>query len=123
MINGKVVGLDCFGKPETFSKVFRKLVESYALDCIDWCDKSQSWKVLKSDVTKFLKAAGTARIEDRPSVGLGTDYRLESRDLTGFALAHEDQILHLSIFARGNGDREEPPKSGIQRFSTRRRYR
>jgi hypothetical protein len=35
MINGKVVGVDCFGKPETFSKVFRKLVESYALDAID----------------------------------------------------------------------------------------
>jgi len=35
MINGKVAGMDCFGKPETFSKVFEKLVESYALDAID----------------------------------------------------------------------------------------
>ena len=31
MINGKVAGLDAFGKPGTFSKVFKKLLESYAL--------------------------------------------------------------------------------------------
>jgi hypothetical protein len=37
MINGKVAGMDCFGKPETFSKVFKKLVESYALDAITAC--------------------------------------------------------------------------------------
>jgi hypothetical protein len=35
LIDGKVVGMDSFGKPETFSKVFKKLLESYALDAID----------------------------------------------------------------------------------------
>ena len=35
MINGQVAGLDAFGKPGTFSKVFKKLLESYALDAID----------------------------------------------------------------------------------------
>jgi hypothetical protein len=89
MINGKVVGLDCFGKPETFSKVFRKLVESYALDAIDWSEQESSGKGPKSDVTKFLWAASAASVESRPSVGLGTDCRLESYNLTGFALAHD----------------------------------
>ena len=32
MINGKVVRVDVFGKPGTFSEVIRKLLESYALD-------------------------------------------------------------------------------------------
>ena len=36
MINGKVAGLDGFGKPGTFLKIFRKLLESYALDATDW---------------------------------------------------------------------------------------
>jgi hypothetical protein len=36
MINGEVTGLDAFGRAETFSKTFRKLLESYALDAIDW---------------------------------------------------------------------------------------
>jgi hypothetical protein len=38
MIGGKVAGMDAFGKPETFTSVFKKLVESYALDAIDWYD-------------------------------------------------------------------------------------
>jgi hypothetical protein len=63
MINGKVVGLDCFGKPETFSKVFRKLVESYALDAIDWSEQESSGKGPKSDVTKFLWAASAASVD------------------------------------------------------------
>jgi hypothetical protein len=122
-INGKVVGLDCFGKPETFSKVFRKLVDSYALDAIDWSEQGRSGKALKSEVTKFLSAVSAATVESRPSVGLGIDYRLESYNLTGFALAHEDQVLHFSVFARRNGHREEPYSSRMQRFSTRRRSR
>ena len=123
MINGKVVGLDCFGKPETFSKVFRKLVESYALDAIDWQEQERSGKALKSEVTKFLWAATASSVESRPSVGLGIDYRLESYNLTGFALAHEDQVLHFSVFARGNGQREERYSSRMQRYSRRRRGR
>jgi hypothetical protein len=123
MINGKVVGLDCFGKPETFSKVFRKLVESYALDAIDWSEQESSGKASKSDVTKFLEGAKTARIEHRSSIGLGTDLRLESYKITGFALAHEDQVLHCSVFARRNGHREEGYSSRMQRYSVRRRGR
>ena len=123
MINGKVVGLDCFGKPETFSKVFRKLVESYALDAIDWSEQESSGKAPKSDVTKFLGAASAASVESRPSVGLGIDYRLESYNLTGFALAHEEQVLHFSVFARRNGHREERYSSRMQRYSSRRRGR
>ena len=56
MINGQIVGLDCFGKPESFSKVFKKLIESYALDAIDWFEPKKEYKTLKSQVTKFLKA-------------------------------------------------------------------
>jgi flavodoxin len=122
-INGKVVGLDSFGTPSTFAKVFKKLVESYALDAIDWSETDVTSKTLRSKVTRFLRAAGVATLESRPSVGLGTDFRLESRNLNGFALAHEDQVLHLSVFARSNEHREEPYRSRLQRFSNRRRYR
>ena len=102
MINGKVVGLDAFGKPETFSKVFKKLLESYALDAIDWYNPDKEHKAFKSEVTKFQKSALSAYAEGRPSVGLGTDFRLESRKITGFALALDDQFLHVSIFARAD---------------------
>jgi len=123
LINGKVVGLDSFGKPETFARVFKKLVESYALDAIDWAETEGGGKVLRSKVTRFLKTTSEATVESHPSAGLGRDFRIDARNLNGFALAHEDQLLHLSVFARGNGKGEEPYRSRIQRFSNRRRYR
>jgi len=123
MINGKVVGLDAFGKPGTYSKVFKKLLESYALDAIDWYNPDKEHKALKSEVTRFQKSALSADAENRPSVGLGTDFRLESRKVTGFALALEDQLLHISIFARADGQKNEKQASRMGRYTHRRRNR
>jgi len=47
MINGKVGGADAFGKPETFSKTFKKLVESYAMDAIDWLEEGERGQVFE----------------------------------------------------------------------------
>jgi len=123
MINGKVVGLDAFGKPGTFSKVFKKLLESYALDAIDWYDPDKAHKALKSKVTRFQKSALSANAETRPSVGLGTDFRLESRKLTGFALGLNDQLLHISIFARADGQNHKKQATKMERYTRRRRNR
>jgi hypothetical protein len=120
LINGKVVGLDTFGKPETWAKLFKKLVESHALDAIDWFQGESSAKAVKSQVTDFLQAARSAAVETCPSVGLGMDCRWESAKVTGFALTHEEQVLHLSVFSRRNGHRNERRGSRMQRFSTRR---
>ncbi len=75
MINGRVAGLDALGKPEIFSTVFKKLLGSYTLDAIDWYDPEKESKTHKSEVTRFQKATLAADAEDRPSVGLGTDFR------------------------------------------------
>jgi hypothetical protein len=120
LINDRVVGLDSFGRPDTFAKVFKKLVESYALDAIDWFGEESPARARKSQASEFLKVARTASIESRASVGLGTDIRLEADKVAGFALAFDGQILHLSIFARGNGHRAGRRSSGMQRFSRRR---
>jgi hypothetical protein len=123
MINGKVVGMDCFGKADTFASVFKKLVESYALDAIDAGKSKKEHRPKKKDAKQFLASSAACRIEPHASVGLGTDCRLESNSATGFALVNDDQILHLSVFARGNGNTNVQSRSGMQRFSLRRRFR
>lgn len=105
------------------SQRYLKLVESYALDGIDWFEPEKEHRALKSNVTKFIKASHAARVETHPSVGLGTDYRLESKKITGFALALDGQILHLSIFARTNGHDQNKYASKMQRYTQRRRNR
>ena len=124
MINGQMAGMDCFGKPETFAKVFKKLVESYALDAIDSLKEGENQKApgtTKNDAAGFLKASAGCRVEIHQSVGLGSDCRLEADQSTGFALAHEKQILHMSLFAKAAETNAEFPGSRMIRFSHRRR--
>ena len=123
MINGKVVGMDAFGKPGTFSEVFKKLLESYALDAIDWYDPDKEHKALKSEVTKFRKSTLAADSESHPAVGLGSDFRLESRKIIGFSLALDDRVIHVSIFSRNDARDRNGTDSRIERFSSRRRNR
>jgi hypothetical protein len=123
MINGQVVGMDCFGKPETFEKVFEKLVESYALDAIDTPESKKDTKIERDQATKFVHSPTTCKAEPHPSVGLGTDCRLESKTTTGFALAHDDQILHLSAFSRKGVSSKDKSFTRMIRSSHRRRFR
>jgi hypothetical protein len=123
--DGKVAGMDCFGKPETFTKVFEKLVESYALDAIDSLGKNmdKSKKGTKGSAGKFIEASSECRVEIHQSVGLGTDCRLDSDKSTGFALSHDKQVLHMSLFARAAENNRQTPGSRIIRFSHRRNLR
>jgi hypothetical protein len=123
LINGRVAGLDSFGKPETLARVFRKLVQSYALDAIDFLEPDREIKVSRTGVSDLIQSARSAGLETRPSVGLGTDLRLDSRKITGFALALDGQVVHLSVFDRPKNEEEEPRFSRMGSFSNRRRNR
>jgi hypothetical protein len=123
MINGRVAGMDCFGKPETFAKIFKKLVESYALDAIDSLDGEKAHKVTRGDAGKFMEAWAGCRVETHRSVGLGIDCRLDADQSTGFALAHEEQVLHMSLFTKAAESNAEFPGARMIRFSLRRNRR
>jgi hypothetical protein len=121
LINGGVVGLESFGKPETFARVFQKLVQSYALDAIDWFDEKKEFSVPEGIVPGFLEQIRGATIETHPSVALGTDCRLDSEGVTGFGFEFNDQLLHLSVFSKRNESRREERGARMERPSRRRR--
>lgn len=120
MINGEIAGMDCFGKPETFSAVFKKLIGSYALDAIDSFEEGKDHKALKSKLMSFINNSTKAPVHAQKSVGEGIDCRLETKKITGFALCHEDQIPHMSVFTKSKVDKQG---SRLQSFSHRKRYR
>ena len=122
LINGKVVGMDCLGKTDTFAKVFKKLIESYALDAVDWFDPKTEVEGLRSGVDSFLKVIAGAKTENHKSVGLGIDLRLDSPGCVRFALAY-GEILHLSVFAKDKKSGNFETGSRMQRFSGRRNHR
>jgi hypothetical protein len=118
MVNGKVVGCDCFGHHKTLEKMFEKLVRSYVLDAIDWfTEKEHSFR--EEDAQVFLENAATARAEERPAVSLGTDVRLESEKVIGSALLHEGSLIHLTCFAKDDAP-DDRAQATLYRASRRR---
>ena len=122
LVNGKVVGMDAFGKAATFSRVFKNLLESYAMDAVDRFEKAIDVGAGKKAASDVLAAASEAKAETRPSVGLGMDLRLESEKLVGFALEHEGRIVHICLFPT-IGNRKTESSNRMARHSTRRRGR
>jgi hypothetical protein len=123
-INGEVVGGEFLGGVEPFAKTFRKIIESYALDAIDSIGTKAPQKVSKKEALTLLAAICSGRHQTYPSVGLGTDIRIESRRLTGFALVLDGRLLHLSVFVNhSSDDASETPTSRLARFSRRVRHR
>jgi hypothetical protein len=122
LVNGKVVGMDAFGKSVTFSRVFKSLLESYALDAVDRFEKETDVGTGKKAASDVLAAASVAKSESRPSVGLGMDLRLDSEKLVGFALEHENRVIHLCLFPNA-GTRMPDSSTRMARHSTRRQRR
>jgi len=117
-INREVVGLECFGYQQTLGKFFRKLVQSYALDALDWFEKPGNNQVSSESVKHFLEWVQKAPGKSHPSLGLGENIRFEDNFVTGAALLHEEKVLHLSAFChncKGNDNIKVP----FQRFSQR----
>ena len=120
-INGGIVGMESFGHWQTFSKFFKKLIQSYALDALDWLEDAKEEKEVPSgDVRRVLEGVQKAPQKTYPSLGLGENIRFQGPFVSGAALSNDGFVLHLSGF-QNQGSDEIKPKIPYQRFSQRRR--
>ena len=58
---------------------------------------------LRAKASNLMEAVHQASIEERQSVALGNDLRLQSERFMGSGLEFEGQIIQLSIFTSENG--------------------
>ena len=119
-MNGEVVGLECLGYQHTFAKFFPKLVQSYALDALDWLEDPGKTQVSVESVRHFLERVQKAPGKSHPSLGLGENIRVEDNSVSGASLVHEGRVLHLSAFSH-NGHKSDGNRVPFQRFSQRKR--
>jgi hypothetical protein len=119
-INGEIAGLECFYHQQTFSKFFPKLVESYALDAIDWYQDSGETQARGESVRQFMEGIREARGESYASLGLGENLRFQDSFFSGAALVHGGRVLHLSAFSH-NGQKDDGKKVPFQRFPQRKK--
>lgn len=118
LIDRSVVGMDILSRPEAYSDVHNKLLRSYVIDATPGKVESHSHPD-PGVVGRFIDQILGCSESSFPSVGLGTDYRLERRKLCGSALVCEDTCIHAAFFSNiPFGD--EPKMRG---FRQRREFR
>ncbi|MFO0809990.1 MAG: DUF6569 family protein [Gemmataceae bacterium] len=99
-LRGKVVGADLFDRPDTFKKLWPKLVRAYALDALEAPDAAKK-AVTPAEVAAWLGQSRDAVVKSFPSPALGQDVRFESPGLIGAGLIVEDTPIHVQAFREG----------------------
>lgn len=94
---GRVLGLDVFGHPTVWQKMAEKVLGGYAM-AARWADAEGG--SVKTDA--FLQALMETRFKRvKAPVGLGHHLFPEGGEMTGFALVHQGQALHLFAAPEG----------------------
>lgn len=127
-LDGQVAGLELFDAPETFEKLFPKLLDSYAMDALE--SPHRDADVPSQDqVVDFLSRITRADVEPFEALAEGRDLRLHGDGIVGGALETDGWLIHLSAFdmpERGRRQEpapESPRASRIVSLASRRRHR
>jgi hypothetical protein len=120
-IDGEVAGIEILHKFLPFRENHSKLVNSYVMDALETSngETKPNHRSLRGIASKIVESMQLSRIEQRKSVSLGADLRMESERLVGSGLEFEGQVIQLSVFSSGNGN-ETGPTSKMRRASARR---
>jgi hypothetical protein len=94
--------LDYVSRPDAFERIYPKLLRGYMLDALERLDRPAA---SVDRVGAFVREVAAARRTRRPSAGLGEDVRLESAGSIGSGLEFDEELLQLSAFTSGRGER------------------
>lgn len=100
-LGGMPVALEILAGPKSFAKAFPKLLSGYALEALG----HEGSRAVPDPFTAgdLIEAALSAKRSEHPAVGAGFDLRLESEDVSGYALVEGGRVLHAAVFAEGRG--------------------
>lgn len=97
LINGRVAGLDYLSRAEALEKVFKKLINSYAMEALLQKDRKKE-ETKREQVEEFLKKARKTEEKTSQPPGQGDYHVFQGPDITGSALVVEDEVIHISFF-------------------------
>ena len=96
-INGHPAGIELFDSSETLATYLPKIMRSYALNAL----ANQVIKPREADdaeASQLLDSILELEAQSFPAIGLGEDLRIESKEITGGALAYDGRVVHLAAF-------------------------
>ena len=120
MKNQKIIGIGCYAKPKKLCRIFRRMVNNYALGQFEEFELINGHGEDGKMLLKALIAGKTGcSLWQCPNTG---DVH-EQSEVTGFFLTLRDQKLNLSIFSKGGGDGKEKYTADLEELTRIRRKR
>ncbi len=106
-INGEMWVLDYVSRPDVYAALHERLVQGYGLDALaEQNDGPADASPEDSTARGFALLACEAPIAHRaPGIGLGEEIRFAANGVSGSGLAHEGELIHLSVFPGTRGQR------------------
>jgi len=95
--HGVIAGADLFDQPATLTKLWAKLIKSYAVDALEKTGNEAN-PVPSKAVVNWLKSATSARQESFASPGIGQDVRIHGDGLLGSTLIVQGHPVHTELF-------------------------
>jgi hypothetical protein len=104
-IDSTIVGLEAVEHPETWRRVAKRILGSYALEALSRQAQKRSrgrkraltLEEFQAFLERVSRAFSRAKVV-RPPVGLGRYELPRGERLRGFALVHEEVLYHLVVF-------------------------
>lgn len=118
-IGGEPIVLDAFDRPDTLSKMWKRLISGYAMDALT----AGTEKLPAGVAEEFMAQARAGDFSIHDPVGIGSDVVVTSPAVVGTALAWEEGVVHLSLFGRGPSTHAPDTGGRIATPVTRRRMR
>jgi hypothetical protein len=103
-IAGEIQVLDLVSRPDVFVILHRPLVQGYALDAIEHeVDAAPGTPESETARGFALLVTNCSPDQRSPGAGLGEELRFAANGVTGSALAHEGELIHLTAFPADPG--------------------
>ncbi len=96
-MGGELVAAEFLETPESFAALWPNMLKGYALSSI-YADEKDAPERMHAQMFLTLPSSAEASVDE--PVGLGQDVRWEGREFLASALAHEDRLLHGTLFTR-----------------------
>ncbi len=120
LVDGEIAGWDILSSATAFENIFKKLIQSYAMDAlIKNRNKITLSRYPVEEAKRFLEESLNCQVKKYPSTGLGEDYRFEGPGKVGSALVVEKQVIHMAFFKIGQNEKIDP----MSGYGDRRGYR
>lgn len=94
--SNRIVGVDLFDSPRTFSKLWNRLADGYLIELLRDapCDR----RIHRSDIARFLNEIPKFARQAHKPLGIGEEFSIEGEQMVGAGVSYQDAICHLCAF-------------------------